>query len=55
LLRGIGYKKVILITWNTKDYKSDELRKYGILVMMPPEFFKKYLTLEQAMNSQPQM
>lgn len=43
LRRGAGYRQVVIITWNKKDYDTDALPNLGIQVLNPKEFYDTYL------------
>jgi len=40
LLLKEKYKHVIILTWNVKDYREDELWKRGIAVSTPEDFMR---------------
>jgi predicted nucleic acid-binding protein len=38
-----NYREIAIITWNTKDYKKQKLRKAGIRVLTPSEALRELL------------
>ncbi|BES81029.1 PIN domain-containing protein [Pyrodictium abyssi] len=43
LRRRLGYREVVIVTWNKRDYNANRLAVHGITVLTPPEFCHKYL------------
>ncbi|MFA4669459.1 hypothetical protein QDY65_02730 [Pyrococcus kukulkanii] len=41
LLLKERYERVVILTWNIRDYLEEKLAKDGIFVTTPPEFLRR--------------